>query len=388
MVTEKRLVRSALGVLGVLSLAALTVAASSPPNLAETLAAQQDLAADRPYDAEVHNDHGNLLMLAGHQEEAEQAYRRAIELAPDSALARFNLGILLQQSGRKKDALAEYQRVLEIEPRHARTHYQMGILFHSRNQRTKAMKHYAQAFAFDPELTFPRSNPHIIDNDLATEALLMSRRYSDDLGSVMPRLYGEPERIAELMLKAEESESEPEESEADSETEDSVEAGRRPVERAAPVVEDDEEDSEEEEEDDSDSDSDPEESGERRALTPEDLDVGSSLGRVGGTASGRRPSAGRDTGRATQGRDRRTRVRRPQAEGSGGEADASGKNQGRSVPRYRPAPRLSTGRLELKLLPPEAEPVGSRSWGALETLAQLEAFDQQRRRAHHAVADG
>ncbi len=348
MVREKTLIRIALGSLGVLSLA-LSVAAGAPPNLATTLAAQQELLADRPYDAEVHNDHGNLLMLAGRMEEAEAAYQRAIELAPDSALAHFNIGVLWQQSGRWKDAHKRYQKVLEIEPRHARTYYQLGMLFHSRNQREKAVNHYARAFAFDPELTFPRTNPHLIDNDLATEAILVSQRYVDSLSVEVPRLYGEPDRIADLMLKTEESPPDEAEAETDSEPEPAAEAGGRPVAGNASSFErDDDEDSDSET--DSESDSDSEEGEERRTLTPSDLEVGSSLGRVEGTSSTRSSSAGRD--RSSQGRGRRSTVRRPRTTRDASGTGASGKDQGRSVPRYRPATRLSTGRLELKLLPP------------------------------------
>ncbi len=375
-------IRVVLGI-GISSLVVAAVAATTPPNLAETLAAQQEVVGERPDDPEVHNDHGNLLMLAGRVEEAESAYQRAIELAPDSALARFNLGVLLQQSGRWKGALAQYKSVLEIEPRHARTYYQMGMLLHSRKQRTKAVEHYARAFAYDPELTFPRANPHIIDNPLATEALLVSRRFGDAPSAEMPRLYGEPDRIADLMLEGERpAPEESEESEADAEMmEASGKTDGRPVEKAASRFEgdaesDEEVDSDSESESDSDSESDSEESEERRTLTPADLNVGSSLGQVGRTPASR--SAGRAAGSASQGRDRRTPGRRPRA--TGGEPAASGKDQGRSVPRYRPGSRLSTGRLELKLLP--VEPV------LLETLAQLEALDQHGGRAHHAGTDG
>ena len=140
------MLRVVLGIFGVSSLFVAADAATTPPNLAKALAAQQEQVAARPHDPEVHNDHGNLLMLAGRMEEASSAYRRAIEIAPDSALPRFNLGVLLQQSGRWRQAMAEYKNVLEIEPRHARTFYQLGMLFESRNQRAKAVEHYARAF--------------------------------------------------------------------------------------------------------------------------------------------------------------------------------------------------------------------------------------------------
>ncbi len=313
------------------------VLAASPPNLDKALAAQQQMVVDRPYDAEVHNDHGNLLVLAGRHEEASDAYRRSIELAPGETLARYNLAVLLQQTGFAKQAVAAFQELLEIDARHARAHYQLGMLFDSRKQRTRALEHYAQAFAYDPGLTFAKNNPHILDNRLATEALLISQSYGDAPSSDVPRLYGEPERIVDLMLaEAEESSEAP-----DMEPDDEGNGSRSTF--------GDEEDDEEAEEDEEDDDEDSEERA-SRALTTEDLDAGSTVGRVRRQPS-RRSSAGRDSSRTRQGRGGFPAVRPPSREGSTGDDSNQGRT-GRSTRRYRPpTSRLSTGRLELELLP-------------------------------------
>lgn len=343
--------------LGILFLATPSLiaraAAVSPLSLAKALEAQQQLVAERPYDAEAHNDHGNLLVLAGRHEEAGDAYRRAIELAPSATLARFNLGVLLQQTGRFKEALAEFHHLLEIDAEHARTHYQLGMLFHSRKQRSKAVEYYARAFAYDPALTFTAVNPHFIDNELATEAILVSRRFSESPSSEVPRLYGEPERIAGMMLGDDDEEPvaarDEEEQNGEEEDEEDGEVGGEVG--ATFYIEPDEEDDEADLEEDPDS-----EKADRRSLTNRDLDAGSSLGQVQ-RAPTRRSSAERGTGRSSQGRSGISTVRpRRQTEASGGGTDSDGRSitgaQGRSAPRYRPASRLSTGRLELRLLPP------------------------------------
>ncbi len=369
MVREKTVIRFVLGSLSILALVVLSAAADTLPNLAKALVAQQELVADRPYDAEIHNDYGNLLVLAGRSQEAGEAYRRAIELAPDATLARYNLGVLLQQSGRWKRALAEFQGLLEIDAHHARAHYQLGMLFHLRNQRSKAVEHYAQAFAYDPELTFPSINPHLIDNELATEAILSSRRYDEAPSSDMPRLYGEPERIADLMLSETSSEasSKTRKSKPVSRAGNQVGKGER---AGAIAFEDEEENGEEEDDDEEDDDeedgdeedgkyqmgsraeSDPENG--RRALTSEDLDTGSAIGRVREPARSR--SSTNRSGRSSQGRDGRSAVRSGSREDSGRRQVTGGTlgNDGRSAPRYRPSSRFSTGRLELKLLPAES----------------------------------
>ena len=149
----------------------------------------------------MHNDLGNLLLLAERVEEAESAYRRAVELAPSDPSVRFNLALLLQQEGRADEAQDELSRLIEIEPDFAWAHYQLGILKAEDRQRRDAIEHYAKAFALDPSLTFERNNPHIIDNELATEALLMAGRFNNSAAAKVPRSYGEGARIRELMLQ-------------------------------------------------------------------------------------------------------------------------------------------------------------------------------------------
>ena len=80
-------------------LATIAAVAAVPPNLSKAIEAQQRLAAERPNDAAVFNDLGNLLLLVPQPDEAEAAYRKAIELDPDKASALYNLGLLLQQRG-------------------------------------------------------------------------------------------------------------------------------------------------------------------------------------------------------------------------------------------------------------------------------------------------
>ncbi len=56
------------------------------PNLTKTIEAQRRLTVERPDDAAVFNDLGNLLLLVPQPAEAEAAYRTAIELDPDKVV--------------------------------------------------------------------------------------------------------------------------------------------------------------------------------------------------------------------------------------------------------------------------------------------------------------
>lgn len=175
--------------------------AIAPPNLDKAVAVQEERVAADPRDPVAWNDLGNLMVVVGRDAEAEQAYRQALALAPGDPAAHFNLALLMEQDGRIKDAEAELRQLLEIDPRHAWAHYQLGVILASRKARDEALEHYARALAYDPSLSFAENNPHIIDNPLFTEALLMSQRYAEPAATRVPRQYGEAERIVELMLR-------------------------------------------------------------------------------------------------------------------------------------------------------------------------------------------
>lgn len=181
------------------ALAGIATLAAVPPNLARTLEAQRRLVAERPQDPAVYNDLGNLLLLVPEPAEAEQAYRRAVELDPDKVSSLFNLGLLLQQRGELREAAKHFQRVVKLEPRHAWAHYQLGAIAERWGQENRAIDEYATAFSLDPQLAFPEVNPHIVENQLVTQAML--KAYKNDYGlPTVPQVYDEPGRIAKLLV--------------------------------------------------------------------------------------------------------------------------------------------------------------------------------------------
>jgi hypothetical protein len=180
-------------------LVAIAAVAAVPPNLTKAIQAQQKLAAERPNDASVFNDLGNLWLLVPRLDEAEAAYRKAVELDPEKASAHYNLGLLLQQRGELREAMKHYRRAVEIEPEHAWAHYQIGTLQERGGQESRAIDSYARAFMLDPQLAFPEVNPHIVENSLVTEAML--RAYKGDfVPPQAPKVYEDPSRIAALLV--------------------------------------------------------------------------------------------------------------------------------------------------------------------------------------------
>ena len=182
-----------------IAITAMTAAAAVPPNLGKAIETQRRLAAERPQDAAVWNDLGNLLLLAGQTEAAEAAYRHAAELEPHKVSALFNLGLLQQQEGKTGEARQLYEKVLEIEPNHAWAHYQMGTLYERKGDKSRAVRQYAQAFRLDPQLAFREVNPQIVENRLVTESLLLAYR-RESAASEAPAIYDDPSRIRDLLV--------------------------------------------------------------------------------------------------------------------------------------------------------------------------------------------
>jgi hypothetical protein len=195
----RQLIRPIAALLAGVALSAALAYAAAPKNLDRAIDAQRALLAERPADSTLENDLGSLLVLGDDLEGAAEAYRRAIALDETNASAHYNLGLVLQKQGERRDALKQFKRTLELEPRHAWARYQEGTIYHHQGRESAARKAYAKAIALDPELGNPAVNPHIIDNELATSAMLYSyRHYRAEL---LPETgFEEPARIARVMI--------------------------------------------------------------------------------------------------------------------------------------------------------------------------------------------
>jgi Flp pilus assembly protein TadD len=213
--------RASFAALLILAVTTLQPIAAAPPRLAEAIRAHQDLAQERPGDLEVLNDLGNLLVLAGEMTEAEQIYRQALDIDDEFAKTHYNLALLLHQTERRREAKRELQRALELRPNDPWTLYQLGTLYAEGGARSRALKHYSKAFSLEPRLTLADQNPHILDNELATQALLMAHS-SPPAAKLAPRKYEQPTRITELLLP--QSEEKPSSSAEESTTPDRPEA--------------------------------------------------------------------------------------------------------------------------------------------------------------------
>ena len=68
-------------------------------------------------------------------------YRSALAIAPDHALAAFNLGVALEDLGRGDDAVDAYRRALAIDAGYADAHFNLSRLLEARGDARGALRH-------------------------------------------------------------------------------------------------------------------------------------------------------------------------------------------------------------------------------------------------------
>jgi Flp pilus assembly protein TadD len=95
---------------------------------------------------------GGGLVNKGLTDEAEAAYRTALELDPESVEARFLLGQAFQLTGRMDEAIEAWYEVLDRSPDHTGAHYHLAISQYYTNDYAAAWEHVHRAEALGQTL--------------------------------------------------------------------------------------------------------------------------------------------------------------------------------------------------------------------------------------------
>ncbi len=118
-------------------------AQNSAANLAEKL--RDKLEADRWFEKGL-----ELEQTGAPYEHIIDAYRKAVELDPDSAGAMVNLGTVFFNGHAWADAEQQYLRALEIDPQYALAHFNLANLYDERGETGLALEHYQAALKLSP----------------------------------------------------------------------------------------------------------------------------------------------------------------------------------------------------------------------------------------------
>jgi tetratricopeptide (TPR) repeat protein len=99
----------------------------------------------------VHLLEGQAAFRVGRYAEAAEAFRRAVEAAPDSIAARIDLGSALGQMGRIEEAVAELDTALDLAPGNVAALFNAGILRAKLGDIDSARQHLRNAAQLEPD---------------------------------------------------------------------------------------------------------------------------------------------------------------------------------------------------------------------------------------------
>lgn len=126
---------------------------------------------------------GSLLANQGREDESRGLLERSVELRPDSGEPHFTLGIVLERIGRSASAREHYQKALDKGFDSARLRFRLAVLESRAGRRDEAMTHLAACFAREPEKYVP-----IVFQDLrAVTGDFDSIRYTGAFKELMDR---------------------------------------------------------------------------------------------------------------------------------------------------------------------------------------------------------
>lgn len=120
--------------------------------------AHQKLAvikADEEYYPFIHLQVGTTYLRQLRWSDAEAAFRKVIEIDPDSAEAHDGLGVALREQGRLEDAIFEHMTAATLQHSRAQTHVNLGISLAVHRKFDWAIRAFEVAAELAPEEPFP-----------------------------------------------------------------------------------------------------------------------------------------------------------------------------------------------------------------------------------------
>jgi tetratricopeptide (TPR) repeat protein len=112
----------------------------------------EDIVRKAPGKARGHNNLGVMYEAEGMYEEAERAYRRAIEIDPGYSNAYNNLGIIYLRQKKGARATEFFTLSLLLKPGSGTTALNLGSAYEEMGSEAEAIDAYRRAIAYDPEL--------------------------------------------------------------------------------------------------------------------------------------------------------------------------------------------------------------------------------------------
>lgn len=85
-------------------------------------------------------------------------FYQALELAPNDADVRTNLGLALTQQGKLEEALQQLNQSLQLHPNSAEAHNNLGLVLLAQGKAAESATHFSTALRLKPSLTVAQDN--------------------------------------------------------------------------------------------------------------------------------------------------------------------------------------------------------------------------------------
>jgi DNA-binding transcriptional MerR regulator len=93
---------------------------------------------------------GNIRFRRGDEPGAEVFYRRALDVDPAQPEAHYNLGYVMLERGHARDAAAYFERAIESDPRFADAHFNLAMAYEQLGERVRARTHWKRYLEIEP----------------------------------------------------------------------------------------------------------------------------------------------------------------------------------------------------------------------------------------------
>jgi Flp pilus assembly protein TadD len=107
-------------------------------------------------------EEGERHLQSGDFAVAERAFTRAVELAPDSAVAHNKLGVVFAHQRRFDEAISRFNRAAALAPVYAPAYSNLGNAYREKGQLAEALAAYQRAVAIDPDYWVAHQNLGIL----------------------------------------------------------------------------------------------------------------------------------------------------------------------------------------------------------------------------------
>ncbi len=101
---------------------------------------------------------GELYINEARPDKSLKYYQQAVNLMPDDARMRFNLGWCLEKLGRLDQARDEYERALSLNEKVSRVHLHIAGVYNQLGLSDMSLEHYQRAIEIEPEFVMAHNN--------------------------------------------------------------------------------------------------------------------------------------------------------------------------------------------------------------------------------------